>query len=43
MAESDYARFRIEKSELASRRSWNSTTRAQVSSSPSLYSHAAER
>ena len=30
MAESDYARFRIEKAELASRRSWNSSTRSQV-------------
>ena len=30
MAESDYARFRIEKAELASRRSWNSSTRVQV-------------
>jgi hypothetical protein len=30
MAEKDYARFRIEKAELASRRSWNATTRTQV-------------
>jgi hypothetical protein len=30
LAEKDYARFRIEKAELASRRSWNATTRTQV-------------
>ena len=30
LAEKDFARFRIERSELASRRSWNMNTRAQV-------------
>lgn len=30
MAEKDFARFRIERSELSSRRSWNTNTRAQV-------------
>ena len=37
MAESDYARFRIEKAELASRRSWNGSTRAQVRRSPEVF------
>jgi hypothetical protein len=30
LAEKDFARFRIEKAELSSRRSWNSATRTQV-------------
>ena len=30
LAEGDYTRFRIEKAELASRRSWNSSTRSQA-------------
>ena len=44
MAESDYARFRIEKAELASRRCWNGSTRAQVLRSPEVsYCVAAQR
>jgi len=30
LAERDYARFRIEKTEITNRRSWNTTTRAQA-------------
>lgn len=41
MAEKDFARFRIDAAELASRRSWNAATRAQVDALKGVLSTAA--